>query len=432
MLSLRRNNSTLAARAPRSDRPRTRNCSLPPLDDAVGAAQRREPTRTATPPGTHRRARPRPLGNRPVACASAGRPAKNGRTSPIVSSSREVVAICRSAALTVSPPSTPSAQPAVDAVEVAGQRAQVGARPRPRAAPLRRRSTPPTSGASAQHRGRGQARQPRAVLVADHRARAPRRSVVHTRRRAIGCHTSSPHSSARSTSARASGSAGKSGGSGASSSRRAQDGARADELLAGLERQPGHRPRAEAQRAAGRRAAAAAARRPRRARPSCRARAAPWRTGASRGRRRASPTWARSYADAPRRRRRQHPDPLRDLSRRRSSSSTGASPPCATSTADELGAALRNLLELRGIGLADLTASIVSSTVPQLRARVAGDGRRATSTTRMLVVGPGLRTGMALRYDNPREIGARPPGQRRRGLRPRQAAPASSSTSAPR
>ena len=37
------------------------------------------------------------------------------------------------------------------------------------------------------------------------------------------------------------------------------------------------------------------------------------------------------------------------------------------STADELGAALRNLLELRGIGLADLDASIVSITVPQLR-----------------------------------------------------------------
>ena len=36
------------------------------------------------------------------------------------------------------------------------------------------------------------------------------------------------------------------------------------------------------------------------------------------------------------------------------------------STADELGAALRNLLELRGYGFADLDASIVSSTVPQL------------------------------------------------------------------
>jgi type III pantothenate kinase len=35
------------------------------------------------------------------------------------------------------------------------------------------------------------------------------------------------------------------------------------------------------------------------------------------------------------------------------------------STADELGAALRSLLELRGVTLDDLSASIVSSTVPQ-------------------------------------------------------------------
>ena len=36
------------------------------------------------------------------------------------------------------------------------------------------------------------------------------------------------------------------------------------------------------------------------------------------------------------------------------------------STADQLGAALSNLLELRGLTFDDLTASIVSSTVPQL------------------------------------------------------------------
>ena len=74
------------------------------------------------------------------------------------------------------------------------------------------------------------------------------------------------------------------------------------------------------------------------------------------------------------------------------------------STADELGAALRNLLELRGIGLADLDASIVSSTVPQLRPEWEAMAARYLDHT-MLVVGPGLRTGMALRYDNPREIG---------------------------
>jgi type III pantothenate kinase len=74
------------------------------------------------------------------------------------------------------------------------------------------------------------------------------------------------------------------------------------------------------------------------------------------------------------------------------------------STADELGAVLRNLLELRGIGLADLTASIVSSTVPQLRPEWESMSARYLDHE-MLVVGPGTKTGMGLRYENPREIG---------------------------
>jgi type III pantothenate kinase len=75
------------------------------------------------------------------------------------------------------------------------------------------------------------------------------------------------------------------------------------------------------------------------------------------------------------------------------------------STADELGARLRALLELRGVGLADLDASIVSSTVPPLAPEWAAMAQRYLSHE-MLVVGPGIRTGMPLRYDNPREIGA--------------------------
>ncbi|MBX5440712.1 MAG: type III pantothenate kinase [Solirubrobacteraceae bacterium] len=75
-----------------------------------------------------------------------------------------------------------------------------------------------------------------------------------------------------------------------------------------------------------------------------------------------------------------------------------------TSTADELGAVLRNLLELRGLGLADLDGSIVSSTVPQLRPEWRAVGQRYLRHE-TLVVGPGIRSGMALRYDNPREIG---------------------------
>lgn len=75
------------------------------------------------------------------------------------------------------------------------------------------------------------------------------------------------------------------------------------------------------------------------------------------------------------------------------------------STADELGAALRNLLELRGVTLTDLGASIVSSTVPQLEPEWVSMAARYLDHE-MLAVGPGLRTGMAIRIDNPRELGA--------------------------
>ena len=101
------------------------------------------------------------------------------------------------------------------------------------------------------------------------------------------------------------------------------------------------------------------------------------------------------------------------------------------STADELGAVLRNLLELRGIGLADLTASIVSSTVPQLRPEWEAMAARYLDHT-MLVGGPGHqdRDGAALRQ--PARDRARPAGQRRRRLRHGSRARAWSSTSAPR
>jgi type III pantothenate kinase len=76
-----------------------------------------------------------------------------------------------------------------------------------------------------------------------------------------------------------------------------------------------------------------------------------------------------------------------------------------TATADEIGAVLLNLLELRGLGFADIHASIVSSTVPNLEPEWVAMSERYLDH-RMLSVGPGLRTGMAIRYDNPREIGA--------------------------
>ena len=75
------------------------------------------------------------------------------------------------------------------------------------------------------------------------------------------------------------------------------------------------------------------------------------------------------------------------------------------STADELGAALRALLALRDLAFGDLDASILSSTVPQLRPEWTAMASRYLGHD-MPVVGPGVRTGMPIRMDNPRELGA--------------------------
>jgi type III pantothenate kinase len=75
------------------------------------------------------------------------------------------------------------------------------------------------------------------------------------------------------------------------------------------------------------------------------------------------------------------------------------------STADELGARLRSLLALRELAFGDVDASILSSTVPQLRPEWTAMAERYLGHE-MPVVGPGLRTGMPIRMDNPREVGA--------------------------
>lgn len=75
------------------------------------------------------------------------------------------------------------------------------------------------------------------------------------------------------------------------------------------------------------------------------------------------------------------------------------------STSDELGAALANLLALRGLGFEQIAASIVSSTVPQLSEQWTAMSQRYLGHE-MLVVGPAIRIGMPIRIDNPREVGA--------------------------
>ena len=74
-------------------------------------------------------------------------------------------------------------------------------------------------------------------------------------------------------------------------------------------------------------------------------------------------------------------------------------------TADELAATIASLLGLHGLRLPDAEAAIVSAVVPDLAqeyerliTRYLGDAGA--------LVGPGLKTGMPIRIDNPQELGA--------------------------
>ncbi len=73
-------------------------------------------------------------------------------------------------------------------------------------------------------------------------------------------------------------------------------------------------------------------------------------------------------------------------------------------TADEYAVQLRALLDMRGVAPGAVKAAIVACVVPSLTEPmvrlVESIGREA------LVVGPGIRTGMAILIENPREVGA--------------------------
>ncbi|MBS2012315.1 MAG: type III pantothenate kinase [Deltaproteobacteria bacterium] len=74
-------------------------------------------------------------------------------------------------------------------------------------------------------------------------------------------------------------------------------------------------------------------------------------------------------------------------------------------TADEYAVILRQLLAMREIQPSDVHAAIVASVVPALTDPMIDLVRRAFGRE-ALVVGPGIRTGMAILYENPREVGA--------------------------
>lgn len=74
-------------------------------------------------------------------------------------------------------------------------------------------------------------------------------------------------------------------------------------------------------------------------------------------------------------------------------------------TADELASAYTNLLALRSLSFSDIDDVIVSSTVPKVVPEYVEMTERYLGE-QCLVVGPGLKTGMPIRVENPRELGA--------------------------
>jgi type III pantothenate kinase len=74
-------------------------------------------------------------------------------------------------------------------------------------------------------------------------------------------------------------------------------------------------------------------------------------------------------------------------------------------TSDEYHVLLLNLLQLAGIKRSDVRASILASVVPSFNDTIMDAVDRAFDHE-IMVVGPGIKTGMPVLYENPREVGA--------------------------
>lgn len=74
-------------------------------------------------------------------------------------------------------------------------------------------------------------------------------------------------------------------------------------------------------------------------------------------------------------------------------------------TPDEYGLLLRTLFDQAGFDSAGVKGSVISSVVPPLTGVMAAISRDMFNLA-PLIVGAGIKTGMVIHYDNPREVGA--------------------------
>ncbi|HPF43443.1 MAG TPA: type III pantothenate kinase [Syntrophomonadaceae bacterium] len=74
-------------------------------------------------------------------------------------------------------------------------------------------------------------------------------------------------------------------------------------------------------------------------------------------------------------------------------------------TADEYGMTLKNLFEYQEIDQKNIKAVVISSVVPSLMMELEAMSEKYFHC-QPLIVGPGIKTGLAIKYENPREVGA--------------------------
>jgi type III pantothenate kinase len=74
-------------------------------------------------------------------------------------------------------------------------------------------------------------------------------------------------------------------------------------------------------------------------------------------------------------------------------------------TCDEYGMLLASLFNYDGLNMKDIKAVVISSVVPSLMMELESVSEKYFSC-KPLIVGPGVKTGLAIKYENPREVGA--------------------------
>ena len=78
----------------------------------------------------------------------------------------------------------------------------------------------------------------------------------------------------------------------------------------------------------------------------------------------------------------------------------------AERTEDECGALLHQMLSMRGIAPEAIGAAIIASVVPQVTELMCHAIRKNLAREPLVVGGPGIKTGISVLYDNPRDVGA--------------------------